>query len=214
MSWTIDSDGNKLGIDRLKTALADAEKKPILLFCAAQDQGVKLDTSFPGESSACFKIGAANSWGTAHKSTGTYTNHIDYIFPGQNIAQDSSGSQRSDKAPLLSGSSVATAFAAGLAALILRCVQCAAQCLEEDNRHEDARKMDAHFKALKKRVRMQQAFASLGEVPVDHTKYLQVWELFDKVGTRSIDDDPVEKKKWIIQFAKQFVHEKVPTSPN
>lgn len=209
MSWTIDSDGNDPGIGRLKTALADAEKKPILLFCAAQDQGIKLDTSFPGESSACFKIGAASSWGTAHKSVGTSTNHIDYIFPGQNIAQDGSESQKSNKAPLLSGSSVATAFAAGLAALILRCVQCAAQCYEEDNRNEDAQKMDTHFQALKKRARMQQAFESIGEVRVDHTKYLEVWNVFGQIGTRSNDDDPAEMRRWITRVAARLVHKKV-----
>jgi hypothetical protein len=208
MSWTIDSDGNDDGIAKLKTALGEAEKKSILLFCAAQDQGVKLDTSFPGESSACFKIGAATSWGTAHKSSGTSTNHIDYIFPGQNIAQDSSGSQRTDKAPLLNGSSVATAFAAGLAALILRCVQCAAQCYEEENRDEDARKMDKHFEALKDRARMQQAFESIGEVRVDNTKYLMVWNVFGKVGTQTKDDDPFEKRRWIIRVAENLVHQK------
>lgn len=208
MSWTIDSDGNDQGIGLLKTALADAEKKPILLFCAAQDQGVKLDTSFPGESSVCFKIGAASSWGTAHESTGTSNNQVDYIFPGQNIAQDGSGSQRFDKTPLLSGSSVATAFAAGLAALILRCVQCAAQCYKEDDRDEDAQKMNTHFKALKQRKRMQQAFESIGEIKVDHTKYLQVWEVFGKIGTHVKDDDPIEKKGWIIKVAEHLVRPK------
>ncbi|KAJ4286233.1 hypothetical protein N0V90_013267 [Kalmusia sp. IMI 367209] len=208
MSWTIDSDGNDDGIAKLKAALLEAEKRNILLFCAAQDQGVKLDTSFPGQSSACFKIGAATSWGTAHKSSGTSTNHVDYIFPGQNIAQDQSGSQRSDKAPLLTGSSVATAFAAGLAALILRCVQCAAQCYEEVKNKEEAQKMDIDFEALKDRTRMQQAFESIGEVRVDNTKYLMVWNVFGKAGTQAKDDDPFEKREWILKIAKSLVHQK------
>ena len=88
-------------------------------------------------------------------------------------------------------------------------MQCAAQFYKEDNRDEDAQRMDTQFEALKKRARMQQVFESIGEVRVDQTKYLMVWNVFGNIGTHSKDDDPLEKRRWITRVAENLVHEKV-----
>lgn len=148
------------------------------------------------------------TWGTAHKSVGTSSNHVDYIFPGHNVVQERGSEQRADKANLLTGSSVATAFAAGLAALILRCVQFAAQqLLEEGGKGGGGRsdEMSRHLEDLKTRERMQEAFEQIRSITINNTKYVEVWNVFEVPGTKIEDEDPVKEREWALKIAERLV---------
>lgn len=120
MSWTIESkspEGEEM--KRLKEALTLAETKRILMFCSADDRGsISSDHCYPNVWDKCLLIGAANDtgsmcdWVPAHKASQMF------IFPGLNIPF-SAGIGIPDSPE--SGSSVATAIAAGLAGVLLFC---------------------------------------------------------------------------------------------
>lgn len=212
MSWTIEKgDQNKRGIEKLEAAIREAADKKILMFCAASDQGVNTDNSFPGKTGLCFKIGAATQWGTALEASGPSNNRIDYIFPGQNITQERGGGQ---KPSTLTGSSVATAFASGLAALVLRCVQFAAHQLSQDEdedgekeRNKKAKEMKKSLDALKNRERMQEVFKQIGLTSINNTNYVEVWNVFEEAGTKIEDQDPEKMQEWMLEIADRLVSE-------
>ena len=70
MSWTIErTPENKSGASQLEAAIDAADKAGILMFCAANDQGVASDMTLPA---ACptrniFKIGAAEPSGVSYE---------------------------------------------------------------------------------------------------------------------------------------------------
>ena len=133
MSWTIErTDENKSDIFALEQAVQDAANKRILMFCAASDGGPVSDRSFPARSvkEVLFKIGAATEEGSKWKWVGDAT-HIDFIFPGHKVVKERYSEAPIQSCNLLTGSSVATAIAAGLAALVLDCVQRAALHYED-----------------------------------------------------------------------------------
>ena len=125
MSWTIEKTDTKgEDIKELTTAIRHAVDKGILLFCAAEDMG---NVSTTGETypRSCwtdriFTIGAATAAGNRWEWTGQ--GKVDYILPGHEILverqQGTIGQQK-----VRSGSSLATALAAGLAGLILHSVE-------------------------------------------------------------------------------------------
>ena len=131
MSWTIkknDSDNSKKGIERLKNVLSTCEAKgKSLLFCSAPDIGQPsaADNYYPfgcTEVAKKFKIGAATADGSVYPWAGK---EIDYILPGENVVlrQEDQGYHQSIQNCPKTGSSVAAALAAGLAALIIHCVR-------------------------------------------------------------------------------------------
>ena len=132
MSWSIErTDENKFDIVALESAVRDAANNRILMFCAASDGGAVSDRSFPAKSvnELLFKIGAATEEGSKWKWVGD-ANHVNFIFPGYRVVQERYEAFLKN-CKFLTGSSVATAIAAGLAALILDCVQRAALHYEE-----------------------------------------------------------------------------------
>ncbi|KIW98644.1 uncharacterized protein Z519_00305 [Cladophialophora bantiana CBS 173.52] len=136
MSWTIrksiytpDSMNDGKDLDRLERALDEACKNGALLFCAAPDEGgisdEKFRTYYPvgcdSLSSRIFKIGAATSTNKEADRTGK-SSQLDFILPGHEVRERGSDTVKVDDS-LKSGSSVATALAAGLAALVIHCVR-------------------------------------------------------------------------------------------
>ena len=128
MSWTIKkTEENTSYTKQIDEAIKTAAANGILMFCAASDGGAVTDQTFPAESQreSVFKIGAATEEGKAWKWVGEEKN-IDFIFPGHEVVQERYKGTLLQHCNLLTGSSVATAIAAGLAALVLDCVQLAA----------------------------------------------------------------------------------------
>jgi hypothetical protein len=184
MSWTIEKKAeNETGISELEFAIQDAARAGILMFCAANDQGIARDKTFPagGREKNLFKIGAATDDGMVWKWMGEL-NDVDFIFPGHNVVKE-----RYTEVPLLescktlTGSSVATAIAAGLAALVLYCVQLGALDNEGLNYQWGQRGSVVtmeDFNALKGHERMMEAFKAMGTSPASGNRYVEVWHVF------------------------------------
>ncbi|KAI8633882.1 hypothetical protein F5Y19DRAFT_462121 [Xylariaceae sp. FL1651] len=88
------------------------------------------------------------------------------------------------------GSSVATALAAGLAALILYCVQ--VRLLRA--RKDEAEAVRAQFRRLTEHDQMMKAFRSIGVTEESNYKYIAVWDTFEKPVRKSKD---VPKDRWV-----------------
>ncbi|KIW80117.1 hypothetical protein Z517_06732 [Fonsecaea pedrosoi CBS 271.37] len=136
MSWTIkksiytpETANDWKDLERLEKALDEACKNGALLFCSAPDEGgisdEKFRTYYPvgcdSLSSRIFKIGAATSANKEADRTGK-SSQLDFILPGHEVRERGSDAIKVDDS-LKSGSSVATALAAGLAALVIHCVR-------------------------------------------------------------------------------------------
>lgn len=107
-------------ITDLEAAVERAAKAGIIMFGAASDQGYNSSVKpYPGASPSVICVGSALESGHAE---GKSEKDADYFFPGNPqgvlLPHDGRGNQ-----VVLPGSSVATAFASGLAALILYCAQ-------------------------------------------------------------------------------------------
>lgn len=177
MSWTIL--GNSKGQDEskgsrfygLENAFASMHQYRIpLLFCSAADdvlpnmEGKKeYPSSCKAVSGNIFRIGAARSTGETWAEISTDTQKINYYFPGVKVPDLEERFmyelKKLDHDPMTrSGSSIATAFAAGLAALILHLTKLAIYVNNTehiDQVHENDLKklrgfggMDAAFKKI------------------------------------------------------------------
>lgn len=128
MSWTITPPFNETETEQkdrkdLEAAITKASAANILMFCSASDEGAKqLDTLPSKASGSVFKIGGADANGGLYERVGDIA-AVDYTLPGHLVASDALADSARSKVQYSSGSSVATALAAGLAALILYCAR-------------------------------------------------------------------------------------------
>ena len=207
MSWTIQrSDdvtpaaiAHNKALDRLQVALEQAKRNKILLFCSAPDIGVSSSrqlssylpfgcTSIPG----MFKIGAANADGTINGWAGN-PEFVDFILPGQNVSvKDDDKVNTEDQLPK-TGSSVATALAAGLAALLIQCVRMGAlydhfflKGMADGNTIGEIKKFDVMKKALK----------LVSHDYNEKDKRLEVETFFTKPGRDLGSEGLTEEEKW------------------
>ena len=116
MSWTIEK-GNKESkeLSGLNAAVGKAKQENILMLCAASDQGNSTALyCFPAACGTCIRVGA--STGTGEKCAWVHQKDYDILLPGENVPLDLGiGTLPTEH----SGSSVATAIAAGFAGLII-----------------------------------------------------------------------------------------------
>ena len=77
----------------------------------------------------------------------------------------------------VTGSSVATALAAGLAALILYCVQVRVLLARPEHEKQKARR---DFQTIKKHDSMMRALKDIGTTEASNHKFIEVWEVFGK----------------------------------
>ncbi|KAL8875188.1 MAG: hypothetical protein Q9198_006414 [Flavoplaca austrocitrina] len=181
MSWTIErTTYNGSDISELESAIEAAANERILMFCAPSDQGIAHDSSFPAACSSSkrlFKIGAAQASGAVWKMVGDPAD-VDFIFPGHNVVKERPNDAPVEKCKTLTGSSVATAIAAGLAGLVLHCVQLGAlnkQASNQQHGQGDPTLTMEDFKAMKGHERMKEAFLAIGTT---RDKYVKVWDVF------------------------------------
>ena len=193
MSWTIDPPDDENDKRDLEGAILEAAKEDILMFCSAKDKGAKQTSSFPSlATNKIFKIGAAEASGAPDAWVGDLT-RIDFTFPGNQVELEGLGNDINKE--VVSGSSVATALAAGLAALILYCVQVRVR-LTQGRERENAKR---EFQALKKHDHMMKAFKNIGTTEESKNKYIAVWELFGKLVRES---EKCDKPEWIDLIVK------------
>lgn len=129
MSWTItppsnETESEQQDLKELEAAIAEASAENILMFCSASDEGANQTATYPSKAQPgkIFKIGGADANGGLYDRVGDIS-MVDFILPGQLVASEDLTDSALSKQQYWSGSSVATALAAGLAALILYCAR-------------------------------------------------------------------------------------------
>ena len=187
MSWTIDPPENDEGVE-LDKAIAEAKSRDILMFCAASDRGAKQIATYPSKAAPnkIFTIGAASAWGAADPRVGDLSD-ITLTFPGDKVDQPGSGDGAAKE---VSGSSVATAVGAGLAALVLYCVQVAILLASDP----DQEKLRVAFTKLRKHDVMLQAIKDIGTSEKSNHKFVEVWRLFSK---KTEEREKTGQDRWI-----------------
>ncbi|THV53899.1 hypothetical protein BGAL_0039g00110 [Botrytis galanthina] len=188
MSWTIQKPKDSTTRDLLREAIAEAVQKNIIMFCSASDEGPIEDESFPwaAAKSSIFRIGAATDKGIASSIVGNPTN-LDFTFPGTNVERNVD-----KKVEYQTGSSVATALATGLAALVLYCVQ--VKLFRTEDR--DKGRVRQSFRRLKEYEGMLKVFQDkIGTTQESKHKYLKVWTVFGKYIKNLADpmDEPIDQ---------------------
>lgn len=161
MSWTITkTKSNSNDLAELEKALSEAAEQNILLFCSMSDEGITdkdrtCPVSFPLRK---FNIGAASPTGSLWEQGGDKQS-VNYGFPGTNFVFKAEPNQFPVPS---SGSSIATALAAGLATMILYCAQ--------THSPDDFAKLQSHD-------HMNEAFQAIG---INENRYILVWNVFSK----------------------------------
>ncbi|KAI1156417.1 hypothetical protein F4825DRAFT_475545 [Nemania diffusa] len=201
MSWTLEPPSDERARADLDSAIADAVRRRVLLFCSASDGGAREDLSYPyaAAHSSAFRIGAAYASGATDANVGS-TGKIDFTFPGNNVevlsslagrgAVGGAGAGGDATFRYRTGSSVATALAAGLAALVLYCVQ--VRLLRA--RRDEAEAVRTQFRRLTEHEQMMKAFRSIGVTEESNYKYVAVWDTFEKPVRKSKE---MAKDRWV-----------------
>ena len=171
MSWTIEKITDKKASKDLQKAIDAAVSSNILLFCASDDQGnTKTENPYPARCNKdkIFRIGAATSWG--NQGPTVRPESVDYIFPGD-ITLIPDWQRPIPASEPGTASSLATALASGLAALILHCA---------------ALRSEKHFNDLRGHEKMKAAFGNISS----HNNYLHVWKVFEEyLKKNDMEDD-------------------------
>lgn len=174
MSWTIDPPKDPKESQGLDSAVAEAANANILMFCSARDKGANSTSTYPSKATnRIFTIGAANSSGASLDYIGNPA-ELSYTFPGDKVEVDDGPAKTASHT--VDGSSVATALAAGLAALILYCVQVRI-FLTKDSEKQRVRE---YYKKVKEFEGMKKAFSAIDTTEESGHKFLKVWEVFGK----------------------------------
>ncbi|KAF7948213.1 uncharacterized protein EAE97_003624 [Botrytis byssoidea] len=191
MSWTIPKPKDSTTKDILRAAISEAVRENILMFCSASDGGPVEDESFPWAAAKgnIFRIGAATDKGMASPIVGDPTD-LGFTFPGTDVERK----DMDKKVEYQTGSSVATALATGLAALVLYCVQ--VKLLRTEDRHKG--RVRQSFKRIKEYDGMLKVFQdNIGTTQESNHKYLKVWIIFKKY----VDNMSVTTDEMIDQIA-------------
>jgi len=207
MSWTIqETNENGEDIRRLETALRKAHDARILLVCSASDRGAHPDLDYPAKYNVnrVVRIGAATADGRAWAMAGDPAN-MDFILPGHNVLERGRGPSSYlygdgllENFTPRTGSSVATALAAGLAALIMHCARLAA--IHSRNQGWGTNGAGVPGVTIEDYLRlrncdvMKAAMKGIGTSDEGQHKFVEVWKRFDTAAEklRSKPDERIE----------------------
>jgi len=200
--------------------LQKAADRKVLVFCSAPDEGkfTKLDYPSGPFQDRFFRIGAARANGTVFQWTPE--DGITYVLPGVDVIRDQLASNapfgppsakgvtdRVKELKFETGSSVATALAAGLAAMIIYCVKASILALKTANQNKGpivgSAVQDDDVLLITTPEAMKKAFLSLGKLTSNN--FIQVWEELDKVSeilksSRAHGLSPEAKLKCVEEF--------------
>lgn len=183
MSWTVNSNDP----DAFKTAIDRAAKAKILMFCAASDKGKGRDINYPHSCSPTntFRVGAVKASGHIWEWVPEPQN-LDIGLPGHDVLMKHELPQGAEfKLESHTGSSVATALAAGLAALILECVRLGhAYSVAYNIHHPDLIITEDDYKLIRTREGMMDAFERIGV----NEKLIEVTNVFARKPDELIDN--------------------------
>jgi hypothetical protein len=177
----------------------------ILIFCSAGDTGAHQDTDYPAafNPNKVFRIGAAKANGNVWDWAGNL-NNLDFIIPGHEVLERTPGDAPLQNFQPQTGSSVATALGAGLAALIISCVKLGAMHTQIVGVSPTAVTMKDLID-VKKHENMKAAFDAIGTSRESQNRFIEVWRLFDKAAK---DIKPLDKDRRlgiVANLARNFV---------
>lgn len=204
MSWSVTRPANDLR-ELLDGALQYALNNDVLLFCSSRDTGHNSDINYYPAAyrrDAVIKIGAAQPTGLPYEWAGSLAN-LDFILPGVEVVQrhgfrSPGGVQK--LAPE-SGSSVATALAAGLAALIMHCARI------NQMFGSGVRLGDEDILKLRRAETMVQTIQNFGMSTSDPTKnkFVEVWRKLDDKSQKIARASSKEKREIVAQLARDLM---------
>ncbi|KAK3308328.1 uncharacterized protein B0T15DRAFT_500167 [Chaetomium strumarium] len=197
MLWTIPmTEGENQAKKRLHDVLRTAVERRILMFCSASDEGKFSELDYPSGPwrDRFIRIGAAGADGTAFQWSAD--DGITYVLLGVDVTVEQVTTGSHDASfPMktmppnrmneysVAGSSVATALAVGLAAMILYCVKASILAIRTATQDSNGSLLglppDNAAQLMAHPDEMRRAFASLGNVTPNN--FVQVWDELDKV---------------------------------
>ncbi|KAI1288067.1 hypothetical protein F5Y03DRAFT_401844 [Xylaria venustula] len=216
MSWTVRKDtradeNNSADIARIEAALRQATRAKRLVFCSAPDTGdispEELTSYFPVGCGIkeLFRIGAAKADNTPWPQAGGRT-IVDYILPGHNVTEKEGDQVNQNDKSLKTGSSIATALAAGLAALIIHVVRMAVMRtyeLKQEKSPDGGWITLTELEEVRSHTTMRKVFDNMATDKM----YVHVWAYFYNNGRKfkeadriedAVDADDSKREKWSI----------------
>lgn len=184
MSWTIPvpthSSPEKV---MFEDAMRKAASRNVLMFCSSPDEGKFQTKYYPSatQPDKVFRIGAAYDDGGAFRYAGK---DVDFIFPGVEVSNTKTSA---------TGSSIATALAAGLAATIIYCFKISALALRAHSQANASNEIlpptftASAVRKLSERDVMKTAFSNIGRV--NEEKFIQIWDQLRPV-VRDLEESP------------------------
>lgn len=214
MSWTVnqpDDNNTKRAFD---AALSKATEAGILMFCSSPDKGQFHDKTYPVAHGPdkFFRIGAAQADG--NPSGWVFPGQVDYIFPGVDVvrakSRDITLKGVDDQGE--TGSSISTALAAGLAALVICFIKIEiAYSLENQDPQGHVGRLDGlenhDLKTVQEVEGMKYAFTQLGADQGQNKKYVEIWSSLEKRtgALKDLRGNPEKARKEICQLARNLV---------
>ncbi|KAL5334909.1 hypothetical protein BJX70DRAFT_410989 [Aspergillus crustosus] len=198
ISWTISRPENELVRKRFRTAIERALTNKIHVFCSVSDRGQGADETYLLNSgpSEIFRIGAAKASGLIWEYVGKPT-RLDFACPGHEVLmKEPAAADGIVQFKAYTGSSVATALASGLAALILECVRLGCVYDLETAKPEDTLRLD---------IRDWELIQTIGTSAGTDDKFLAVEKLFD-VYSKTLQSESADGKlQKISLLARHFL---------
>lgn len=215
MSWACEMPGNRDDKERFDEVIKKAASKGVLMFCSARDEGRSSDHGYPHASNpqSSFLIGAAKHSG-AKADYVTDDRTINFLLPGDKVVLRSLHPNKgSDELASHRGSSVATALASGLAALVIECVRLGLLYEKQrDRTHESGPSYNIYPEDLEKireKSNMDYALSFMGaKIYYDKLRYIEVWETFPNV-TEQLRDGLRDKLEVVASLASGFLRKSV-----
>lgn len=216
MSWTVpvqkESSQDKT---HLEEVLQRAVASNTPMFCSCPDSGQFTSKDYPTayNRDRFFRIGAANDDGSVFRWTENIDS-LDFILPGVDVVRDHAKKRLPDRVKDIrsdTGSSVATALAAGLAATIICCVKASAMGLLTAGKKEGGESSEllkgispADADRIATHANMKQAFPKLGKLT--DKRFIPVWESFSPVNEVFKNDfaDP-KKLEVLVRFVMALI---------
>ncbi|OAL39156.1 hypothetical protein AYO20_01474 [Fonsecaea nubica] len=182
ISWSVRRPEDEVLRKEFDEAISRAVRHKTIMLCASSDQGkTGDDETYPkhADQENIIRIGAATAMGNNAQYVDEH--RIDFLFPGHKIPLKGSNPDK-ELGYVHEGSSVATAIAAGLATLILECVQ-VGHFWEANKPHRSQHSIPDQDSMDSKAIRA--GFASMVR---SNSRYLWVWETFRPQVCESITD--------------------------
>lgn len=183
MSWTVNEPQNELKT-KFDEALSNASQKGILMFCSSPDEGNYSGEHYPTAygPDKFFRIGASQADG--HAYSWVSLDKVDFLFPGVDVVQANKKDIKLrgvEDRKAETGSSISTALAAGLGALVLWFVIIGAKYSWDENQGSfGGDGLDANdVKAIQNTKAMKQAFKKLGASRESNEKFIEIWSVLD-----------------------------------